>query len=102
VITAPSTRIIGAWSRFHFEASAPMAGARRYLRDDAPRNENGAGECTCMPIFLANEACKAHPLRQIPCIVGDGIGDRLCSLEEGGFFGLSPSFTQRIPVGARR
>jgi hypothetical protein len=63
---------------------------------------SGAGECTHMPIFLANDACRAHALRQIPCISVGGIGDRLHSSEEGGFFGLSPSFAQRILVGARR
>ena len=35
-----------------------------------------------MPIFLANKARKAHPLSRIPCIVVDGIRDRLRSLEE--------------------
>lgn len=55
-----------------------------------------------MPIFLANDACRAHAPHQIPCISVGGIGDRLRSSEEGGFFGLSPSFAQRIFVGARR
>src|SRR5664279_1445510 len=28
----------------------------------------GAGKCAYMPFVLANFACRAHPLRQIPCI----------------------------------
>lgn len=55
-----------------------------------------------MPIFLANDACRAHPLNRIPCIVANGIGDRLRPLEAGDFFGISPSFPQRFFGGAHR
>ena len=58
--------------------------------------EAGAGLCGCLPIYLAINACQAHPLCRIGCIGGGSWLRQAVPLKAGDPLGPGSSFTQRV------